>query len=154
MRFEKASLDDIGTLTELRAAYLLDDHGEIPEEELGVLRLRLLDYFRAHLGRDMTAFVAREGGEIAACCLLLTVEKPPSPSFPRGRVGVVFNVYTRPEYRRQGAARRLMELLLDDAEEQQLDHVELKATDAGYHLYRSLGFEDTASEYHEMKFFF
>lgn len=35
-----------------------------------------------------------------------------------------------------------------------LDFVELKATDAGYSLYRSLGFEDSVSKYHNMKIAF
>ena len=57
-----------------------------------------------------------------------------------------------PEYRRQGIAFRLMNRLLKAAEELELDFVELKATEDGYRLYKSLGFEDTVSKYHNMKF--
>ena len=32
-----------------------------------------------------------------------------------------------------------------------LDFVELKATDAGYNLYKSIGFKDVISKYHNMK---
>lgn len=43
-------------------------------------------------------------------------------------------------------------MLLAGSPKMGLDYVELKATDAGYHLYRTLGFEDAASKYHSMKF--
>ncbi len=69
-----------------------------------------------------------------------------------GRTGTVLNVYTRPEFRRHGIAGRLMRLLLAEAAELKLDFVELKATDSGYSLYKSLGFEDVVTKYHNMKF--
>ena len=146
----RAGLSDTSALTELRLAYLREDHGPMAAEEEAALRARLEAYFPAHLDRDLLAYAARDS-EIAACCLLLVTEKPPSPAFPHGKVGTVLNVYTRPEYRRRGLARRLMELLIRDAAAMGLDHLELKATEDGYPLYRSLGFAGDHSKYHSMK---
>ena len=87
-------------------------------------------------------FVAREDGHAVCTAWLLLVDKPPSPRFPHGRTGVLFNVYTVPEHRRQGLARRVMDLLITDATARALDVLELHATEDGYPLYRSLGFED------------
>ncbi len=47
-----------------------------------------------------------------------------------------------------------MEFLISDAKEMKLDFVELKATDNGYKLYKSVGFEDIVSKYHNMKVVF
>ena len=44
-----------------------------------------------------------------------------------------------------------MNTLLAEAEEMELAVVELKATEAGYPLYRSVGFTDDCSRYHMMK---
>jgi GNAT superfamily N-acetyltransferase len=79
------------------------------------------------------------------------VEKPVSPSFMSGRTGIVLNVYTRPECRRRGYAKLIMETLLSDANELGLSVVELKATDDGRPLYLSVGFADDESKYHRMK---
>ena len=57
-----------------------------------------------------------------------------------------------PEYRRRGIARRLMDMLIADAETMRFDHIELKATEEGHHLYRSLGSEDVQSVYRDMKY--
>jgi predicted acetyltransferase len=74
-----------------------------------------------------------------------------SPAFINGRTGTVLNVYTYPQYRKQGYAKMIMKALLDDAKEMKLSVIELKATEAGYPLYRSVGFTDDVSGYHLMK---
>ena len=61
------------------------------------------------------------------------------------------NVYTSPTYRRRGCASLVMKALLKKADELELSVVELKATDDGYGLYRSLGFSDDNSKYRPMK---
>lgn len=155
IKFTKATGDNINHLVRMRIEYLTEDYGSLtPEQEKG-LREVLPSYFTEHLGRDLMAYLAEtESGEIVGCCFLLICEKPANPSFMRGKTGTVMNVYTAPEHRKKGIARRFMELLLAEAREQELDFVELKATDAGYNLYKSLGFEDVQTKYHNMKIVF
>ena len=150
MIYEKADLGDTGALTELRIAYLKEDYGDIAEETLNHIAGKLPGYFREHLNKDLYAFVCRDE-TIAGCCLLCVSEKPPNPSFINGKTGTVMNVYVKPQFRRKGIASALMKMLIAESEKLGLDLVELKATDAGYRLYRSLGFEDAVSEYHNMK---
>ena len=66
----------------------------------------------------------------------------------------VLNVYTRQEYRKQGYAKQLMNVLLEDAKANALSVIELKATEDGYHLYKTVGFEDVVSKYYNMRFTF
>ena len=135
----------------MRLAYLAEDHGTLDPADEARIRRDLPGYYRRHLNGDLTAFVAREGDELVGCALLLAVEKPMSPAFINGRTGTVLNVYTRPEYRDRGYARRLMEMLMEEAAAQDMSAVELKATDMGHGLYKALGFEDDRSGYHPMK---
>ena len=150
VEIESATLADVPELIELRLKYLVDDFGELTEEQRQEIPRDLDPYLRFHMGRDLMVFVAREDG-IACCAWLLLVDKPPSPRFPRGRTGVLFNVYTRPEHRRKGLASAVMRELLDDARARELDVVELHATDDGYPLYRSLGFEDDSTTHRAMR---
>ena len=152
MVYEKAGNNEIKELTELRIEYLIEDHGDIPEDKLRIIEDSLPSYFRDHLNKDLLVYICRTDGIIAGCCFLYISEKPPNPSFINGRTGTVLNVYTRPQFRRKGIAGGLIKMMLAESERMKLDFVELKATDAGYHLYRSLGFEDAASKYHSMKF--
>ena len=155
MTFEKATIDDIKELTALRIAYLQEDSGDMDQEVLHTIEADLPNYFAGHLNNDITAYVARteEEEEVVSCALLLVVEKPMSPAFITGKTGTVLNVYTKPKYRHKGYANRLMNMLLKDATNMNLSFVELKATEDGYGLYKSLGFEDERSKYHSMRWY-
>lgn len=151
MIFEKANLDDIDALVKLRIDYLTEDYGDIPKEQIDGISEKLPDYYRRHIGRDLFVYVSRDREDIVSCCFLLVTEKPSNPTFINGLVGTVLNVYTKPDYRKKGLAGKLVQMLVEDAEKMRLDFVELKATDAGYGLYKSVGFEDVISKYHNMK---
>lgn len=151
MIVEKANIEDVTLLTELRLAYLKEDYGELSKNDIEIISRDLPDYFKKNLNRTLFCYLIREGEEIAACAFLLVVEKPMSPAFITGRTGTVLNVYTKPQYRYKGYAKEIMNKLLSDAEEKNLSVVELKATEDGYGLYKSVGFVDEVSKYHSMK---
>lgn len=134
MNVDKAAMRDATALTDMRLQYLREDMGGLDAEAEAALKRALPGYFRAHLGRDLFAYVIREGRSIVSCALLLIVEKPMSPAFPNGKTGIVLNVYTRPSHRRRGFAGRIMAALTDAARAMDLSVVKLKATQDGYPL--------------------
>ena len=149
MIFEKATIKDINMLTDLRLAYLQEDLGVITDKEL--IQESLPGYYEKHLNKDLMVYVARDDEDIVSCVFLLIVEKPMSPSFITGKTGTVLNVYTKPEYRNKGYAKKLMTMMLEDATAQDVSVIELKSTEDGYSLYKSVGFEDVVVKYHNMK---
>ena len=149
MKFEKATIKDINMLTDLRLAYLQEDLGVITDKEL--IQESLPGYYEKHLNKDLMVYVARDDEDIVACAFLLIVEKPMSPSFITGKTGTVLNVYTKPEYRNKGYAKKLMTMMLEEATAQDVSVIELKSTEDGYLLYKSVGFEDVVVKYHNMK---
>ncbi len=151
MKFEKATIKDIGMLTDLRIAYLQEDLGSINEKDLGLIHESLPSYYARHLSKDLMVYVARNEADIVSCAFLLIVEKPASPSFITGKTGTVLNVYTKPEYRHKGYAKRLMTMMLADAAMFNISVIELKSTEEGYSLYKSVGFNDVTAKYHNMK---
>lgn len=153
MTVEKANVEDVILLTELRLAYLKEDYGELSKNDIEIISRDLPDYFKKNLNRNIFCYLIREGEEIVACAFLLVVEKPMSPAFITGRTGTVLNVYTKPQFRHKGYAKEIMNKLLSDAKEKNLSVVELKATEDGYGLYQSVGFVDEVSKYHSMKWY-
>ena len=151
MTFEKATAQDTGMLTELRIAYLQEDLGAIEAADLKLIESLLPGYYEKHLNKDLMVYVARNEKDIVSCAFLLIVEKPMSPSFITGKTGTVLNVYTRPEYRKKGYAKKIMNMMFADAKAEIVSNIELKATEDGYSLYRSVGFEDVVTKYHNMR---
>ncbi len=151
MIFEKAVPKDINMLTELRIAYLQEDLGEMTEADLELIKSSLPCYYEKHINKDLLVYVARNKEDIISCAFLLIVEKPMSPSFITGKTGTVLNVYTKPEYRNKGYAKKLISMMLEDAAAQGVSVIELKSTEDGYSLYKAVGFEDVGAKYHNMK---
>lgn len=151
--FGRATVADVDALVRLRLAYLSEDFGELSEEQRAPLPAEIASYLEAHLGSDLQVFVARDADEGIVCCAwLLLVEKPPSPRFPHGRTGTLFNVYTVASHRRQGLASQVMGMLIDEASAHKLDLLELNATEDGYPLYRSLGFRNAHERHRAMRY--
>lgn len=68
---------------------------------------------------------------------------PPGPFAPTPTRPEILNVYVEPAYRRQGIARRLMEVMIDWCRAQGFAFVGLHASDEGRPLYASMGSEPT-----------
>ncbi|MBR1599544.1 MAG: GNAT family N-acetyltransferase [Lachnospiraceae bacterium] len=140
------SIKNCGDINDFHEAH---DHEDVPASEDAHSQEDVYDHEDAH---DREADQDNEDGrEIVGCCFLLVTEKPANPNFINGLTGTILNVYVKPEYRRQGIAKRMMDNLLNDAKAMGLDYVELKATEQGRLLYKSLGFEDDVSKYYRMK---
>ena len=59
---------------------------------------------------------------------------------PSGKKAYIMNMYTAPEYRRQGIAIHTLDLLVKNAKEQGVLQITLEATDMGRLLYEKYGF--------------
>jgi len=67
----------------------------------------------------------------------------PTFSHPTGRRAHLMNVYTRSTYRRQGIARKMVEMLIDATWAKGATEISLDATVMGRPLYESLGFKNS-----------
>ncbi len=98
------------------------------------------DYFE---NGDQTTVLATDNGEVIGCASMSYMRIMPTFSHPTGRRAHLMNVYTRNEYRRQGIARRMCEMLIEDAWNRGATEISLDATTMGRPLYESLGFKAT-----------
>lgn len=152
MPFRMANQGDIPSLVDLRLAYLREDFPSQTAKISSMIQEQLPDYFYRRLGNDLLVFVCEEDARIVSTVFLLITEKPANPNFPTGLTGTVLNVYTLPQYRKRGYATRLMELVIREANLQNLSYLELKATQAGLPLYRKLGFISEESKNQSMRY--
>jgi GNAT superfamily N-acetyltransferase len=64
-------------------------------------------------------------------------------AFAEGSQAVIINVFTEPDWRRQGLAERLLKEIIDWSREQKIDRLVLHASADGRALYQRLGFVET-----------
>jgi GNAT superfamily N-acetyltransferase len=147
--YRAATADDAGALAQLRYEMEVERYPDgiafDRETYLAAHRQVTRDWL-ARGGCD--AWLAEADGAAVACVILMAWEMHPNGRQLSRRRGLVTGVYTQPAYRRQGIARRLMELLLERARELGVHRLILWASDMGRPLYEELGF--TASRAMEL----
>ena len=94
-------------------------------------------------GEYMTWFALRADGSIAAGVGLWIMDWPPHMLDTAARRGNILNVYTDPDSRRLGLARKLMETAVAWCREHGIRSVILHASAEGRPLYESMGFQAT-----------
>ena len=92
-------------------------------------------------GEYLSWFAIAEDGAVAAGAGLWLMDWPAHMRGLSARRGNILNVYTVPEFRRRGLARRLMEAELGWCRVNGIDLVILHASSEGRALYESLGFQ-------------
>ncbi len=88
-------------------------------------------------------FVENADGRVIAGGGIIIIDYHSSPMDPLPKRPIVVNVYTEPEYRRRGLARKLMERMIEWCRAEGFTTVVLHASEEGRALYESLGFTPT-----------
>ena len=140
--FRMADLADLELLTHSRLRAIrtyrgLPERAPLPPE----LETSVRDYYRRALPAGAhTAVLVMAGDRLVATGGLDFRREMPSYGNPTGRSGYVMNIWTDPDFRGRGIARRVLDLLTAAARERGCLSVSLHATDMGRPLYRRYGF--------------
>jgi ribosomal protein S18 acetylase RimI-like enzyme len=140
----RALPEDAEELTRLRAV-MFEDMGRDPGLFSSTWRQRNVDHFAVRLldRERFAAFVVDgEGSGLAAASVGWLDQHLIGAVNPSGRVGYIANVATDRAYRGRGYARSTTAVLLDWLRSTGVATVNLHATRAAEHLYRSLGFTE------------
>lgn len=120
----------------LRVVNNLSDDYEYSEDIVNNSR----EYF---LNGDQTTVLVLDGDKVIGCASMSYITIMPTFSHPTGKRAHLMNVYTNPSYRRQGIARKMVNMLIDDAWSKGATEISLDATKLGRPLYESMGFIDS-----------
>lgn len=138
MEYKKTTKDDIDILMTIRLE-MLRKVNELPDDYLFSDEL-IINSKRYFLEGNQTTIIALENGKPVACASISYIEVMPTFSHPTGNRAHLMNVYTNADYRRQGVARKLVQMLIDEAKVKGITEISLDATDLGRPLYEALGF--------------
>lgn len=99
------------------------------------------NYLEEHIDKDdLIIYIAVDNNEIIASCMACIYITAPLASCLSGKYAELLNVYTKKEYRRNGHAEKLINLLIAELKKYGVEKIKLDYTDLGYPLYEKLGF--------------
>lgn len=105
------------------------------------LKPALVDYYDRHMADGtFVSYVAVDGDKIVGTSGMSFVEKPPYFGCPSGKLGLLSSMYTDNNYRRQGIAKKLLSMVVEEARAYGCGAVQITASDMGVLLYQDFGF--------------
>lgn len=138
IEYRKLTRNEVDRLIEIRILQLIEE-GATEEFDL---RPYLKEFYDKHMSDGtFVSWLAYDEGRIIATSGMSFVEKPPYYSCPSGRIGLLTNMYTQPEYRRKGIAKKLIDRVIEEAREYGCGVVQITGSNAGVKLYTAYGFE-------------
>ena len=145
--YKKAAIEDINTLTEIRIK-VLRAANKLPETtDMSRVRAETLRYYKkALLDGTHVACLAYEGGKFAGAGGICFYTVMPTVHNPSGEKAYIMNMYTEPQYRRNGVAYGMLDMLVNEARARGIQAISLEATDMGRPLYEKYGFVQMQKE--------
>lgn len=145
--FKRSGPEDIGMLTKTRIEVLRTANGLDESADLSEVERQSYEYYQSALkdGSHVAYLVFGDGTFVGAGGISF-FRVMPTYHNPTGWKAYIMNMYTKPEYRRMGIARKTLDLLVAASKERGIFHITLEATNMGKPLYEKYGFIKMGSE--------
>ena len=139
--YKRATLDDVEELVRTRIIVLRAANKLTDDVDMSVVEQESYAYYKRALETgEHIAYLVYDNGKFIGAGGVSFYQVMPTYHNPSGKKAYIMNMYTAPEYRRQGIAFHTLDLLVKDAKEQGVSLIALEATDMGRPLYAKYGF--------------
>jgi GNAT superfamily N-acetyltransferase len=140
MEIVTATAADIDLLIEFRFLYFASQGG-LKDSEKTAIEKQLREYFAEHLSRDCECFLLKKDGEFISSVYMIKLDRPAGTAFLNGKTAFLMNVFTKPDFRKHGAASVLLDYVIDYARSVGISAIDLSSTSMGRSLYLRKGFK-------------
>ncbi len=138
MVYRKATKDDIEKIVDLRIKLLVEEGKTNPIDIWEEIR----NYFETELDHTVVVMIAEDNQKAVATSSVIFQKYPPAFNNTQGMRAYVTNVYTEPNYRRQGINTKLLDKLVEEVKKRGISYIWLWSTEQGTPLYKKYGFQD------------
>lgn len=139
MEWKWATLDDLETLVRTRVEVLRAANGLPEDADMREVEAQSRTYYW-EMWNSHAALLVYDGGQVIATGGVSFYRVMPTCMNPTGEKAYIMNMYTAPEYRRCGIARKTLDMLVQECHRRGVAFITLEATSAGRPLYERYGF--------------
>lgn len=139
--YKKATMKDVDELVRTRIIVLRAANKLSDDVDMSLVEKESYAYYRHALKTgEHIAYLVYDNGKFIGAGGVSFYQVMPTYHNPTGKKAYIMNMYTNPEYRRQGIVYHTLDLLIKDARKQGISQIALEATDMGRPLYERYGF--------------
>lgn len=141
MEYKRATIEDIEELIRTRIIVLRAANKLSDDEDMSDVEKESYTYYERTLkSEEHIAYLVYDNKKFIGAGGVSFYQVMPTYHNPSGKKAYIMNMYTAPEYRRQGIAIHTLDLLVKEAKEYGVSQIALEATDMGRPLYEKYGF--------------
>ena len=139
--YKRGTVTDIEELVRTRIIVLRAANKLSDEIDMEQVRQASYEYYQKALASgEHVAYLVYDDDRFVGAGGVSFYQVMPTYHNASGRKAYIMNMYTAPEYRRQGIAMQTLDLLVKEAKTQGITQISLEATEAGCPLYEKYGF--------------
>ncbi|MDR1270570.1 MAG: GNAT family N-acetyltransferase [Planctomycetaceae bacterium] len=152
INYRHANTSDIETLVEFRLRFIRHYKPEQATELDTEIESGIRQYYTETIPTgECIHWLAESENRIIGGGALSIWSYAPGLTLRNGKSAYIFNIYTEPDFRKQGIATEVVRRLIADAGQRGVTRLELHATEMGSPVYEKLGFQPPCHKY--MEFF-
>ncbi|MFT4145225.1 MAG: GNAT family N-acetyltransferase [Mobilitalea sp.] len=141
---KRASKEDVERVIANRKAFITDVMNREASDEF---MEATTEYFHNNINSEtLLCYIAIHEDQIVASVITTIAQVIPKTYNLSGKIGYVYNVYTLPNYRRQGIATKLLQEVISEARDLGVGELYLNATEDGRPVYEKLDFRMLENE--------
>ena len=139
--YKKATIADIDELVRTRIIVLRAANKLSNDVDMSLVEKESYEYYKRALETgEYIAYLVYDNGAFVGAGGVSFYQVMSTYHNPAGKKTYIMNMYTAPEYRRQGIAIHTLDLLVKDVRKQGVSQIALEATEMGRPLYEKYGF--------------
>lgn len=139
--YKRATIKDIEELVRTRIIVLRAANKLSDDVDMSIVEQESYTYYKKALETgEHIAYLVYDGDRFVGAGGVSFYQIMPTYHNSTGKKAYIMNMYTAPEYRRQGIAFHTLDMLVKDVKERGVLQIALEATDMGRPLYEKYGF--------------
>ncbi len=145
--YKRATLKDIDELVRTRTIVLRDVYKLSDDVDMSAVEAESCEYYRYALENgDHVAYLVYDGDTFVGASGVSFYQVMPTYTNQSGKKAYIMNMYTAPQYRRQGIAYKALDLVVNEAKSRGISQISLDASVVGRKLYEKYGFVSMKDE--------
>ncbi len=145
--YKRATIDDLDILTATRIEVLRSANHLSDDVDMSEVEKQSYDYYKKALAEEThIAYLVFDEDIFVGAGGVSFFQVMPTYHNPSGNKAYIMNMYTKPEYRRQGIAFRTLDILISEIRNKGICSISLEATEMGKPLYEKYGFTKLNNE--------